>query len=371
MEWEAWAQSENPYGEKLPGKYEDAPEPPTAAPAEGEKAAKPQRALDNFDKLCLVRCLRSEMATRSISQYIIKDLEQFYVEPPSTQMAVLYEDLANCIPMIFVLSKGADPTSSLYKFAADRGLESDRILAISLGQGQGGKASKCINQAMEDGSWVLLQNCHLARFYMETLEKYVLGFAEAKETIHPDFRLFLSSMPAGYFPVAVLQNSLKLTTEPPRGLKANLKRCYANYSQDFLDGCPSKAQVWRKLVFSFSFFHALVQERRKFGPLGWNIRYEFNDSDLETSNIMLKGFLETQDEIPWDAILQVTGIINYGGRVTDANDLTCLMTTLEKYCSQASLGDSYKYSPLPTYYAPADCKLEGYRDYINNLPLVD
>ena len=41
MEWEAWAQSENPYGEKLPGKYEDAPEPPTAAPAEGEKAAKP------------------------------------------------------------------------------------------------------------------------------------------------------------------------------------------------------------------------------------------------------------------------------------------------------------------------------------------
>lgn len=88
---------------------------------------------------------------------------------------------------------------------------------------------------------------------------------------------------------------------------------------------------------------------------------------------MLKGFLETQDEIPWDAILQVTGIINYGGRVTDANDLTCLMTTLEKYCSAASLADSYRYAPaLPnTYYAPADCKLEGYREYINGLPLAD
>jgi len=141
---------------------------------------------------------------------------------------------------------------------------------------------------------------------MPTLEKYVLGFAEKKETIHKDFRLFLTSMPVDYFPVAVLQNSLKLTTEPPRGLKANLKRAYNNYNQEYLDSCPGKPQIWRKMVFNLTFHHALVQERRKFGPLGWNIRYEFNDADLDTSNILLKGFLD-QDEVPWDALLQVTG----------------------------------------------------------------
>ena len=65
---------------------------------------------------------------------------------------------------------------------------------------------------------------------MPTLEKFVLEFAERKDEISPDFRLFLTSMPADYFPVAVLQNSLKLTTEPPRGLKANLKRCFSNYN---------------------------------------------------------------------------------------------------------------------------------------------
>lgn len=67
-------------------------------------------------------------------------------------------------------------------------------------------------------------------------------------------------MPADYFPVAVLQNSLKLTTEPPRGLKANMTRCYANYNQEFLESCGAKEKlhIWRKLTFNLAFFHAII-----------------------------------------------------------------------------------------------------------------
>jgi dynein heavy chain len=72
---------------------------------------------------------------------------------------------------------------------------------------------------------------------MPSLEKIVLDFPEKKAAgkIHPDFRLYLTSMPAPYFPVSVLQNSVKLTVEPPRGMKANLKRSWNNFNQEFIE----------------------------------------------------------------------------------------------------------------------------------------
>jgi dynein heavy chain len=205
---------------------------------------------------------------------------------------------------------------------------------------------------------------------MNELEKIVLAFAEGADTIHPDFRLFLTSMPAPYFPVSVLQNSVKVTTEPPKGLKANLKRTYTAMNQEFLDKC-SKPEVWRKLLFCLSFNHAILQERRKFGPLGFNIRYEFNDSDLHTTFTMLQLFLDTQDEVAWDALTFVTGHINYGGRVTDDNDRICLLRTLHKYCNPEAIRDGYMFSSSGIYYAPKDGSYQSYMDYIETFPLND
>jgi len=94
---------------------------------------------------------------------------------------------------------------------------------------------------------------------MPKLEKIVLEFPELKLAgkVHEDFRLYLTSMPAPYFPVSVLQNSVKLTVEPPRGMRANLKRSWNTFNQEYIEQ-TSKPDIWRKLLFSFSFFHAVL-----------------------------------------------------------------------------------------------------------------
>jgi dynein heavy chain, axonemal len=129
---------------------------------------------------------------------------------------------------------------------------------------------------------------------------------------------------------------------------------------------------WRKLLTGLTFFHAVVQERRKFGALGWNIRYEFNDTDLETSLASLRKFLEEQPLVPWDALRYVTGQINYGGRVTDDWDRRCLLSILGNYYTPHILVDGYAFSQSGTYRVPATLAVHGkVLAYLNDLPQLD
>ena len=118
-------------------------------------------------------------------------------------------DTTTTTPCVFVLSQGADPTNLLIQFAGSMNYQ-DRLRVISLGQGQGPRAEALIETAKPAGDWVLLQNCHLAKSWMGQLEKTVAELGTGGGFVDDGFRLFLTSFPAAYFPVSVLQNSIKI-----------------------------------------------------------------------------------------------------------------------------------------------------------------
>ena len=79
-----------------------------------------------------------------------------------------------------------------------------------------------------------------------------------------------------------------------------------------------------------------------------------------------------QDHMPWDALLYVTGEINYGGRVTDDWDRRCLRAILKR-CYQASSLDDGKFalSNSGVYHVPAECSYNTVIETLKGLPPVD
>lgn len=146
-----------------------------------------------------------------------------FITPPPFDISKSYND-SNClVPLIFILSPGSDPMGALTKFAEYKNY-TNRFHSISLGQGQGPIAKGLIDEGKNNGSWVCLQNCHLAVSWMPELEKICEGLDLINTSIN--FRLWLTSYPSDKFPITVLQNGVKITNEPPTGLQQNLMRFF-------------------------------------------------------------------------------------------------------------------------------------------------
>eukprot|EP00614_Pseudopedinella_elastica_P018404 CAMPEP_0172648382 /NCGR_PEP_ID=MMETSP1068-20121228/241239_1 /TAXON_ID=35684 /ORGANISM="Pseudopedinella elastica, Strain CCMP716" /LENGTH=2530 /DNA_ID=CAMNT_0013462701 /DNA_START=4 /DNA_END=7593 /DNA_ORIENTATION=- len=333
--------------------------------------------VSNLERLCAVRCIRPDKVVLAVQNFVIEAMGNEFVQPPIFDLALSYSESTCTIPLVFILSKGSDPTSALLKLADELRKET---FPVSLGQGQGPIAERTVASSQKDGSWAVLQNCHLAPSWMSRMEKIIEDLTP--ENCHEEFRLWCTTYPSENFPSAVVQNGVKMTMEPPKGLRANLAGSFALdpiANDDFYTSCDNateegaeydKGWTFRKLCFGLAFFHAIVQERRLYGPLGWNIPYEFNESDLKISLQQLSMFLLENDKVPFKALNYTVGECNYGGRVTDDKDRICLNTILQVFYAAPFLVDGANITPSGLYKVPEDGMRSDFAKVIEGLPIV-
>eukprot|EP00118_Oscarella_pearsei_P005341 m.24505 g.24505 ORF g.24505 m.24505 type:complete len:2538 (+) comp28630_c0_seq1:2-7615(+) len=308
--WKVWFDQDAPETAPYPGRYRD--------------------GLTDIQQLLLLRCFRVDRVYRAVTNFVTGRMGEKYVTPPVVSFEAVLEQSTPFSPIVFILSPGADPAGDLQKLAERSGFGGNRLKLLAMGQGQERVALQLLETAVARGHWLMLQNCHLLVRWLKDLEKAL----ERVTKPHPDFRLWLTTAPTPDFPIGILQRSLKVVTEPPNGLKLNLRNTYHKITYSALKACPHPK--FAPLIYVLAFFHAVVQERRKYGKIGWNVPYDFNESDFRVcmqlmDTYLTKSFENGDEKIPWNSLKYLIGEVMYGGRAIDDFDRRVLRIYMDEY----------------------------------------
>ncbi|XP_049715503.1 dynein axonemal heavy chain 9 isoform X4 [Elephas maximus indicus] len=319
-----------------------------------------------LQRLCMMRAMRPDRMTYAIRDFVEEKLGSKYVVGRALDFATSFEESGPATPMFFILSPGVDPLKDVENQGKKLGYTFNNwnFHNVSLGQGQEVVAEAALDLAAKKGHWVILQNIHLVARWLSTLEKKL---EEHSENSHPEFRVFISAEPApsaeGHIiPQGILESSIKITNEPPTGMHANLHKALDNFTQDTLE-MSSRETEFKSILFALCYFHAVVAERRKFGPQGWNRSYPFNTGDLTISVNVLYNFLEANAKVPYDDLRYLFGEIMYGGHITDDWDRRLCRTYLEEYIKPKMLEGEL--SLAPGFPLPGNMDYNGYHQYID------
>ncbi|KAH0513436.1 Dynein heavy chain 11, axonemal [Microtus ochrogaster] len=341
-QWRKWVESECPEKEKLPQEWK-------------------KKSL--IQKLIILRAVRPDRMMYALRNFVEEKLGAKYVERSRLDLGRACAESSPATPVFFILSPGVDALKDLEVLGRRLGftIDSGKFHNVSLGQGQELEAEMALEKAAIGGHWVILQNIHLVAKWLGTLEKLLEKFSQGS---HGDYRVFMSAEAAPspqehIIPQGLLENSIKITNEPPTGMLAGLHAALCNFDQDTLEMC-SKDQEFKSILFSLCYFHACVAGRLRFGPQGWSRSYPFSSGDLTICANILYNYLEaspkvragqvsctvtavlqvTDGQVPWEDLRYLFGEIMYGGHITDAWDRKLCRVYLEEFMNPSLLESS-------------------------------
>ncbi|XP_063040383.1 cytoplasmic dynein 1 heavy chain 1 isoform X1 [Engraulis encrasicolus] len=307
-----------------------------------EKAATPIGQA--VHQLLLIQAFRPDRMLAMSHIFVSKVLGETFmaiIEQPLDLANIVDTEVKPGTPVLMCSVPGYDASSLVRDLAAE---ENKQITSVSIGSAEGfNKADRDINTAVKSGRWVMLENVHLAPGWLMQLEKKLHSMQP-----HGSFRLFLTMEINPKVPVNLLRAGRIFVFEPPPGVKANMLRTFSSIPVARMCKAPNERA---RLYFLLAWFHAVIQERLRYAPLGWSKKYEFGESDLRSACDTVDTWLDdtakgrqniSPDKIPWAALKTLMAQSIYGGRIDNEFDQRLLITFLDRLFTTGSFDSEFK-----------------------------
>uniref|UniRef100_A0A8C3AR66 Cytoplasmic dynein 1 heavy chain 1 n=1 Tax=Cyclopterus lumpus TaxID=8103 RepID=A0A8C3AR66_CYCLU len=295
-------------------------------------------------QLLLIQAFRPDRLLAMSHIFVSKVLGETFmniIEQPLDLANIVDSEVKPSTPVLMCSVPGYDASGLVRDLAAE---ENKQITSISIGSAEGfNKADRDINTAVKSGRWVMLENVHLAPGWLMQLEKKLHSMQP-----HASFRLFLTMEINPKVPVNLLRAGRIFVFEPPPGVKANMLRTFSSIPVARMCKAPNERA---RLYFLLAWFHAVIQERLRYAPLGWSKKYEFGESDLRSACDTIDTWLDdtakgrqniAPDKIPWAALKTLMAQSIYGGRIDNEFDQRLLNSFMDRIFTKQSFDSEFK-----------------------------
>ncbi|KAF9569823.1 dynein heavy chain protein 1 [Agrocybe pediades] len=328
--------------------------------------------IEAIRSLLIIKCFRPDRLLQA-TDFFVRTVFDTDISAEATYdlRALVDDEVVASTPVALVSVPGYDASYRVESLIKNTGA---RSTSVAMGSQEGFTlADQAIAAAARQGTWVLLKNVHLAPSWLGQLEKKM-------QTLNPNrtFRLFLTMEANPSIPVNILRQSRLIMNEPPPGIKANLLDSLNSIAPQRLSQGPAEKV---RLYFLLAWFHAVVQERLRYVPLGWSKSYDFNDSDMASAFTVIDKWLATAsrgranvdpETIPWDALRTLVKQSVYGGRVDSDFDQKILDSFVDSLFTSRAYNVDFDLvsstSGRQMLLAPEGTKIEHFLTWVQALP---
>ena len=289
-----------------------------------------------FHTLLLVKHLRPDRLLPAVVLFvqIVFGVDFLHQNAEPNLQQLMEQEIAPATPIALCSMPGYDAAFRVDQLA---GRTRTPLLSIAIGSIEGyAQAERAIASSSKTGGWTLLKNVHLAPQWLAQLEKRLHSLH-----VHPGFRLFMTMEVNPKVPANLLRLSRVFLFEAPAGIKASLLQAFQAVSTSVASGAtPGSVQrasrppaERARLYFLTAWLSAVLQERRRYVPLGWSKPYDFNDADQQCALDLIDTWLDASaggrsniapERIPWDALQRLLIESVYGGKMDNDFDLRLL-----------------------------------------------